>query len=272
MNAESILYIPHEKRNARLRLICFPYAGGSSLTYWPWIKNLHPDVELVLIQLPGRGARFSEAPFESMDVMVKAIGVALNALARKPFIFFGHSMGARVAYELTLQLFMDKQRLPSHIIVSGSPAPFIERKKELTHDLPDEDFIRHVRVLRGTPEGVLQNDELMQLLLPVLRADFKIVETYCNQYMQKIPTRVSVFAGEKDDIDLKDMESWLILFESNAGLYWFNGDHFFVDKFNAEVLLEINKIIKNYLHHYHQAFATRHRHRHRNSVFFFLSI
>lgn len=247
MNAESTLYIPHEKPNARLRLICFPYAGGSSLTYRPWIKNLHPDVELVLIQLPGRGARFSEAPFKSMDVMVKAIGVALNLLDKKPFIFFGHSMGARVAYELALQLFMDKQRLPSHIIVSGSPAPFIERKKELTHDLPDEAFMRHVRELKGTPEEVLQDDELMQLLLPVLRADFKIVESYCNKCIQKIPARVSVFAGKKDDIDLKDMESWLMLFESNTGLSWFNGGHFFVDEFSAEVLLEINKIIKNHL-------------------------
>lgn len=247
MKAESIIYIPHEKPNAQLRLICFPYAGGSSLTYSPWIKNLHPDVELVLIQLPGRGMRFSEAPFESMDVMVKAIGMALNTLAAKPFIFFGHSMGARVAYELALQLFMHKQRLPSHIIVSGSPAPFIERKKELTHDLSDEDFIHHIRELKGTPEEVLENDELMQLLLPVLRADFKIVESYCSKCIQKIPTIVSVFAGKKDDIDLEDIESWLMLFELNTGLYWFDGDHFFVDELSAEVLLEINKIVENHL-------------------------
>jgi medium-chain acyl-[acyl-carrier-protein] hydrolase len=247
MSANSIIYIPAEKPNARFRLICFPYAGGSSLTYIPWVKNLHPDVELVLIQLPGRGVRFSEAPFESMDVMVKSIYLALTTLTAKPFIFFGHSMGARVAYELALQLFMDRKRLPSHFIVSGSPAPFIERKEELTHDLPDESFIHHIRELKGTPEEVLQNDELMQLLLPVLRADFKIVETYCNSSIQEIPTKVSVFAGKKDDIDLKDMESWLVLFESNTGVYWFDGDHFFIDEFSEEVLLEINQIIKHYL-------------------------
>lgn len=246
MNAESIIYIPYERPNARLRLICFPYAGGSSLTYSPWVKNLHPDVELVLIQLPGRGVRFSEAPFESMDVMVKSIGLALNTLATRPFILFGHSMGARVAYELTLQLFMHEKTLPSHVIVSGSSAPFIERKEELTHDLPDDDFIHHIRELKGTPEEVLQNDELIKLLLPVLRADFKIAETYCNKRIQKIPTRVSIFAGKKDDIDLKDLESWSILFESNSGICWFDGDHFFIDEFIDEVLLEVNEIIKNY--------------------------
>lgn len=247
MKVDSAIYIPHEKPNAQLRLICFPYAGGSSLTFCPWIKNLHPDVELVLIQLPGRGARFSEAPFGSMDAMVKAIGASLNSMVPKPFIFFGHSMGARVAYELVLQLFIDKLRLPLHIIASGSPAPFIERKKELTHDLPDEAFINHIRELKGTHEELLQNDELIQLLLPALRADFKIVENYCNKSMQKIPTKISVFAGKKDDIDLNEIESWFMLFESNREVYWFDGNHFFVDEFSAEVLSEINKILESHL-------------------------
>jgi medium-chain acyl-[acyl-carrier-protein] hydrolase len=101
-----------------------------------------------------------------------------------------------------------------------------------------------VRFLSGS---VLQNDELMQLLLPALRADFKIVETYCNKSKQKIPAKISVFAGKKDDIDLMDIEAWLLLFESNTGIYWFDGGHFFIDEYSAEVLLEINKIVEDYL-------------------------
>lgn len=243
MNRQSIFHIPQKKPNAKLRIICFPYAGGSTSVYSLWSNNLHPDAELVLVQMPGRGGRLAERPYKTMSALVKDIFTALTNLAEKPFVLYGHSLGARVAYEVMLMLHKNQCRLPIHVVASGSPAPFFERKKEQTYHLPDAEFIEHIRGLKGTPEEVLQNHDLMQLVLPGLRADFEILETYCNLSRQKNPIGVSVFAGKQDDIALAELEAWNVLFEYNSEVHWFDGGHFFIHDNNNEVLLEVNHLI-----------------------------
>ncbi len=249
MRSTSLIYIPKANTNASLRLICFSYAGGSSATYIPWSNLLPPNVELAVIQLPGRGARLIEPPYQTMDVLVKNIFAALQTLSQKPFIFYGHSMGARVAYELILMLYRFHYRLPVHFFASGSVAPFTLRKKDQTYHLPDDLFIQEVSTLNGTPKEVLENAEIMKLMLPALRADFKIIETYCNKSRLIIPTKITVLAGDKEeDVDREGIEGWLKLFESNTGINWIDGDHFFVEKNQSDTLKIVNEIIKQYLY------------------------
>jgi len=246
-----ILSIPKLRPDASIRLVCFPYAGGGSATYLPWQHHLDSNVELVIVQLPGRGARFSEAPYQTMTEIVTAIFYALKELDNKPVIFFGHSMGARVAYELTLMLCRYNSKLPVHFIASGSVAPCIKRTKEETHHLPDDEFIAKLIALNGSPLEVLANKELMQLMLPFLRADFKIIETYCNDSKFLIPTKLSILMGDEEEIENHEVEMWFELFENHMPINWVRGGHFFVDKNRGDVLKVVNAIITNYLsHHY----------------------
>lgn len=246
MHPSSLIYIPKIKSNASLRLICFPYAGGSSATFMSWSSLLPADVELAVVQLPGRGVRLVETPYQAMDELVQNLLVAFEKLSHKPFIFYGHSMGARVAYELMLKLHRFQYRLPVHFVASGSVAPFVPREDQ-TYNLPDDQFIEKLNRLNGTPKEVLSNPELIQLMLPALRADFRIIDTYCNKQKLVTPTKLSVLAGDKDEeVEQKELEGWFQLFESNTGIDWIPGDHFFVDKNRTDTLKVVNNILKLY--------------------------
>ena len=245
MNNPSLIYIPQVKISARFRMICFPYAGGGSATYRSWVNNMPENVELALIQMPGRASRFTEAPYETMAALVNDIFIALNQLTKKELIFYGHSMGACVAYELTLKLYRHKCSLPIHVVASGSVAPCVIRTKEPSYKLPTAEFIEYLRDLKGTTEDVLKNAEIMELLLPSIRADFKIIETYCNKTTQNIPTNVSVFCGKNDDIGIDDLSAWLTLFKFNTGIHWFDGGHFFVDDEAENILTALSKIVSS---------------------------
>lgn len=247
MHSSSLIYIPKIRPNAHLRIICFPYAGGNSATYMSWHNHLDQNVELAIVQLPGRGIRLSEPPFETMTELVKALFLEIGKLKYKPFVFYGHSMGARVAYEVTLMLRRFNYQLPIHFIASGSVAPCIERKKDRIYHLPDEEFIKEVGELNGSPAEVLANNEIMQMLLPALRADFKIIETYCNKSQAIIPTKITVLAGNEEEVDAEDLDAWFKLFSSNTGLHWIPGDHFFIDTNKSDVLSLLNGLLQEHL-------------------------
>lgn len=240
----SLIYIPILKPKAPLRLLCFSYAGGNTATYLPWQKDLHANVELAVIQLPGRGLRLSDTPFRTMNEMVQAIFIALNQLPPKATIFFGHSMGARVAYELTLMLFRSNLHLPIQVIASGSAAPNIRTLKEKIHSLPDKEFIEKIKSLGGTPEEIIKNTELMELILPSIRADFDIIENYFNENNIILPAQVTVFAGRDDNLGRTELDGWFKFFEKKDDIHWINGDHFFVDKNRKEVLNKINLLLE----------------------------
>lgn len=207
-----------------------------------WRNNLDPDVELAVVQLPGRGIRFSERPYQTMEEMVSALFLAMEKLDSKPFIFYGHSMGARVAYELSLMLHRSASPLPIHFIASGSVAPCIKMKNGI-HGLPDSEFILRIAKMNGSNPDVLANHQLMQVMLPTLRADFRIIETYCNTIKSVIPTGISVLVGDKEYVERSDMEAWFDLFETSTGIHSISGDHFFVDKNKADVLKVVSDII-----------------------------
>lgn len=246
MDKSSLIYIPKPKQSAKLRLICFSYAGGNSATYVPWLPLLPNFVELAVIQLPGRGVRIFDEPYQTMATMVNDIVNAVGKLDTKPFIFYGHSMGARVAYEVTLALWRRQYRLPIHFIAAGSGAPCVVYSKDHIHHLPDDEFIAEVGALNGSSQEVLSNSEIMQLILPALRADFRIIENYCNASKLVIPAKISVFSGDKDDIECENLEKWLGLFQSNTGLHWIAGDHYFVDKNREDLLAALNNLFAEY--------------------------
>lgn len=247
MQDTSLIYIPKKNPSAKLRILCFPYAGGSSATYLPWESSLRKDIEVAVVQLPGRGSRLFDAPYQTMKDLAQSLFLEYTEVASMPSIFFGHSMGARVAYELMSMLYQQGGELPVHMIASGSVAPCVENRKDPTYHLPDEQFIEKLRTLGGSPEEVLSNREVMELLLPALRSDFKIIETYSNKDGHIIPTKLSVFAGDQDDIELEELELWFKHFEYTTGIHWIEGGHFFIDTNKVSVLRELDHIFSEYL-------------------------
>src|SRR6185437_8848497 len=170
---------------ARLRLFCFPYAGGGPAIYRLWPQNLPTDVEICVAQLPGRGTRMREQPFTNLDALVQAATEAIKPLLDKPFALFGHSMGAMISFELARRLREQGQPQPSYLFISGRRAPQLPNDDPLSYNLPDTELRQELLRLNGTPKEVLEHPELMELMLPLLRADFSVVETY--EYRPGVP-------------------------------------------------------------------------------------
>lgn len=214
---------------ARLRLFCFPYAGGGAWNFRAWADNLPHPLEVCAITLPGRGHRFQEQAFTQMSPLVQAIASAMGSYLDQPFAFFGHSMGGLVSFELARFLRRGTQHHPVHLFVSGRRAPQLPATDQPIHALPDPEFLQALRRLNGTPKAVLENAELMRLMLPTLRADFTIFETYT--YTPEPPLRlpISTFGGLQDaEVSIEALEAWREQTSNKFSLQMLPGDHFFL--------------------------------------------
>ncbi|WP_305883644.1 thioesterase II family protein [Chroococcidiopsis sp. CCNUC1] len=228
---------PAPKPQAALRLFCFHYAGGSGLSFRPWLDWLPLNVEGCLVELPGHGMRLSEPPFTRLEPLIAALHQALLPSFTKPFVFFGHSMGALVSFELARRLRREQHPLPLHLFVSGQRSPQIPDPDRPIHALPDSEFLDELRRYNGTPEAVLANTELMQLLLPTLRADFAAIETYDYSDEPPLDFPIGVLGGLQDwKADPPSLESWREQTQAIFDLRLFPGDHFFIYKAQPQVL------------------------------------
>jgi medium-chain acyl-[acyl-carrier-protein] hydrolase len=186
---------PKPVPEARVRLFCVPHAGAGPSSYARWLGELSPAVEVCLVHLPGRESRFDEPPLDDLDLIATRVATAARPLLDLPFALFGHSMGALVAYEVAHRL----PRMPAHLFVSGSPPPHWPGGEPDIAHLPDAEFLAEVRNgYGGIPDSLWANQELVRMLLPVLRADFAACERY--QWPSHPPLRcdVSALSGAQD--------------------------------------------------------------------------
>lgn len=230
--------------NPNLRLFCFSHAGGSATVYHQWHKQLPSNLELCAVQLPGRGHRMSEQPINDLPALVEAICDGIKDQLDIPFAFFGHSMGGTVAYELSRCLRRRGLPQPCHLLVSGCRAPQFLLGREPIHDLPKAAFLDKLRELNGTPKEALANAELMDMMEPILRADFKIVET--REYLEEAPLTmpISAFGGKQDNrVSLEHLQSWQ---QHTSAAFWlqlFEGDHFYYAQQNKSLLRQITDLL-----------------------------
>ncbi len=228
--------------DAALRLFCLPYAGGWSQIYRPWINHLCSDIELCPIDLPGRGSRLNEAPINNLSVLVEEIAKNIYPYLDRPFAFFGHSMGALLSFELARLLRQQGYPAPKHLFVSAHRAPHLMLDRIPTHNLPEPEFIEEMRRLEGTPEAVLANAELRELVFPALRADFQAIETYQYRHCKPLDCPVTVFGGLQDvDVDIVSLEGWRQFTNKKFKLRMFNGNHFFLYEAQPLILQEVHQ-------------------------------
>jgi medium-chain acyl-[acyl-carrier-protein] hydrolase len=214
---------------ARLRLFCFPYAGGGTLAFRGWAGKLPDGVELCPVQLPGREHRMREPALRSITAVVEAAEEALVPYLDRPFAFFGHSMGALISFDLTRLLGDRHGLLPVQLFASGCRAPHVKRRRPPTHDLPEAEFMQELHALNGTPRELLDSPDLMSLLLPLLRADFEASETYAYVPGAPLACPITAFGGLDDpEVDRADVRAWCEHTTDAFSLKMFPGDHFFL--------------------------------------------
>jgi medium-chain acyl-[acyl-carrier-protein] hydrolase len=249
---EDILICPKPNPDARLRLFCFPFAGGGTSTFNSWMDGLPLDTqlqtELCAIQLPGRETKSREHPLTRLSSLLEALMPVFDPYLNMPFTFFGHSMGALVSFELARQLRRQAMPGPVHMVVSGHRAPQLPDPQSAIHQLPDTEFLAKLRILGGTPEEVLQNPELMQLFLPVLRADFAVCETYCYTTEEPLDCSITAFGGNDDPrVSREELLAWQTQSHKSFSLRMFPGDHFFLQSARVPVLRVLAQDLKHLL-------------------------
>ena len=223
--------LPRPNPRARLRLLCLPHAGGGAQMYRSWPADLPDAVEVCAVTLPGRESRIREEPPKNLESLVGSLVESLADQLTRPFAIFGHSMGALIGFELIRMLRRQGLVQPVHLIASGRSAPQIPDPDPPIHTLPRSEFVEELRRLNGMPNELLQSPEVMGLVLPTLRKDFEVCETY--RYVSEPPLACSITAyGGVEDPEVKrgDIECWRMQTCSTFVLRMFPGDHFFLQQ------------------------------------------
>jgi medium-chain acyl-[acyl-carrier-protein] hydrolase len=216
---------------ARIRLFCFPYAGGGASIFHPWPDYLPSDIETIGIQMPGLESRIMEPPLETIPAAVDMLLPAIYSKLDKPFVLFGHSLGAFISFELTRKFRKRYGLQPLHMFVAGIRAPQILNRNSLIYNLPKADFIEKLQHrYSGLPEEILQNDDILQLVLPGLRASLKMYESYEYIESQSLDCNITAFGAYQDKAATReDLEAWRHQTNRSFSLQMLPGNHFFIN-------------------------------------------
>jgi medium-chain acyl-[acyl-carrier-protein] hydrolase len=227
--------------SARRRIFCLPFAGGTPAAYRLWTRDLPDDVEVVAVPLPGRNPASREPLLDSMDDIVTALLPAIRGAADLPFVIFGHSLGALVAFELTIALERSDTPSPAALFVSGRRSPDAPATSRPIYDLPDDAFLDAIdRSFGGVPEAIRREPELLALLLPALRADVRTYETYAPLTDRKVRCPVHVYGGADDAHPRPDeLSGWQRVAEQPVTVQLFAGGHFYLTSARTDLTADI---------------------------------
>jgi surfactin synthase thioesterase subunit len=231
-----------ERTSPALRLLCFPFAGGAASLYSSWATQLGSDVEVLALQLPGRENRLREPALHAMPeavaAIVRALPEAIFAPDAVPFCFFGCSLGGLVAFETIRALRRAGRPLPTRLFVAASSAPHRNHARQPpVYRRSDAEFRDELRKFQGTPEAVLNNAELMAVILPTLRADFELLETYRCEPEPALPLPIAAYGGLGDgEVPPDAVAEWGEHTSGGFSLQFLPGDHFFIKSAQAQLL------------------------------------
>lgn len=222
------------RADARWRLVCLPYAGGSAAIYHDWQAHVPADVEVIAVELPGHGRRFPEPPLWELSQIIDHVTPALAETADRPYVIFGHSMGALLAYELALAMKARYRRSPLMVVTSASRGPTVPLDRRPLHALPQAEFFAELRRFGGIPGEVLAHGEALRLFEPALRADFAIVDRYRRESAPPLERPLLVLGAVDDShVSQRDLQAWSSVGGRPLAFLQFEGGHFFLhDKKN----------------------------------------
>ena len=239
-----------KEQNGRLRLFFFPHAGGGASAFYQWSRVLPSDITCYALQLPGRETRLREPLHRQVRPLVQSLTNVLQPYLDAPFIFWGHSMGALLSFEVARTLQQQGMSMPQRLMVSGYNAPQIPYADPPIHHLPQPDFIAALQELNGTSPMVLEDVELRNLVLPIIRADFQLVETYIYQDSEPLPCPITVLDGAADEkTNGADLQEWQRQSTQPLEMFTFPGDHFFLYDPQPKLVNTVVNIFNRQLRH-----------------------
>ena len=239
-------FCPLERPHARLRLFCFPYAGVGASAYRTWAALVPETVEVRAVQLPGRESRLREACATAMPALVEDVTAGIQPLLDRPFALFGHSLGALLAFETARRLAGVPGAGPAHLFASGRRAPHLPARSRPIADLEPGAFLEEIRRrYDGVPRQILEEPDLLALLLPALRADITLIESYRYEAVAPLECPITVYGGV-DDIEARhdELSAWRVHTRSSFALRMFPGSHFFIRSFGAAVTSDLSGVLR----------------------------
>jgi surfactin synthase thioesterase subunit len=226
----------HPAPNSDVRLLCLPHAGGSASFYFPVSRSLSPTIDVLAVQYPGRQDRRSEPNVKDLPSLARAIMGALDGLLDKPLALFGHSMGATVGFELARMLEQERGVVPAWLFASGRRAPSMPRDERI-HLESDEGFIAELKRLRGTDGNILGDEEMLRMILPATRADYRAAETYTYVPGPPLNCPVTAVVGDDDPkVTVEEAEAWAHHTSADFDLHVFDGGHFYLTTHQTRLL------------------------------------
>ena len=230
----------------RLRLFCLPFAGGGAALYRSWMQRLAPDIDVVPIELPGRGTRLAEPPTSDMKLLADALVRAMEPLFDVPVALFGHSMGARIAFELAHRF--DGRIV--HLFASASLTPGTMPRyaggpdRRPTVQLDDAEFKQRLISIGGTPAEILADDEMMARVLPLVRADFTLLEGHRPAPDTRVTCPITLFLGDRDPgVPPAEAAHWRDLTRAAFRSIEFSAGHFYLDSHRDPILAELQRAL-----------------------------
>ncbi|MFE9762972.1 thioesterase II family protein [Streptomyces sp. NPDC005808] len=228
----------------RIRLICFPYAGGGPDLFRSWAAGLDDGVELVAVRLPGRGPRLREPMYEDWEALLTDTFTALCSgdLLSAPHAFYGHSFGGRLAYEMTHLAARMYKGTTRRLFVSGSRSPNFPQVRPYLHELPQDAYLDAVRGMGGTPAEILDDKAMMRLFLPTMRADMRLAELWGDRHGARgMDVPITALHGRDDPVDgHAAMRDWKLYSTRDCEVVEMPGGHFFLDTHRERLLEAIN--------------------------------
>lgn len=234
----------------KMKLYVIPHAGGSAMGYMTMKRFIDPEnVELVPLELSGRGRRMNEACKTSIEEDVTDLYTMIKEQIKgEDYAIFGHSLGTLITYELVKKIQSEKMKMPKCVFFSGGPAPYYRKLLPVIGDVSDEEFLKKFGNFQALPAEILGNSQLLAMILPVLRADIKKSESYVYRESESINTDAVCFYGEEDPlVNEEAMEKWSSLFSGSFHIKAFDGGHFYYSKQREEVGKEISTILNKYI-------------------------
>ncbi|MDE7425931.1 MAG: thioesterase [Lachnospiraceae bacterium] len=228
-----------------MKLFCIPYAGGSSTIYYKWKKCFPEFITIIPMEYKGHGRRLAELMDCSIEEVVDDLCVIVSQyLDGEDYAFYGHSMGSIVAFEMYHKMKKEGFKEPKHIFFSGHAAPECANNGLVKHLLTDEKLINEIVKMGGFSKKIMQEKKLVTTMLPILRNDFKIIETYqYNHNKEKMDCPISILYGIKDMIEVNDLKMWEKYTTNSSSFYGFDGDHFFINEYYPVIAKIINNIL-----------------------------
>ncbi len=228
----------------KFTLFCLPYAGGNSYVYNNWNKSLDKSINFIPVELSGRGNRLQKNLYNSLEEAADDVyNFIKDHIYNSSYAFFGHSMGAKITFEVLHRIKQNQLPLPKHSFFSGSSAPNI-REDKIYHTLPDDLFLDRIKDLGGTPQDFFEHEDLVEFYLPILKSDYRISENYvCKEDIAQLDIDFTILTGSEDIFTDDEIFDWKKFTSKECKYKNYEGDHFFIQNHYKDICSLISKTL-----------------------------